>query len=242
MAGVRRVLTALVALTDHRSGEGTCTRAQVADVSGGMSVRWASRCLSILEDLGIITWSRGWLDHGTPRPGIIRISKRTLARLARRAAGYLDPRRATRAAALRRRIQTTLRQPTQHPHRRNPLSLRGELSSPLLPYRESSRAGQAPRHETGDNMTTKLLCIHGGDPTTCPICSSYYQPPRPRRRRGTPTPPPIDIAPINTGTQRTNGTRIVCAICAQPIPTCARAGLRDPHRHHPEPTTVQDTR
>lgn len=191
LAGVRRVLTALVDLTDHRSGEGTITRAQVADTAGGLSIRWTSRCLAVLEGMGLISWSRGWLDRGRPRPGIIRISKRALAALARAARHHLDPRRTARAAETTKRIATTLRWTTVVPHSwrkskpetQKPLSVRGELSSPLLPYRELSptpqgRSGHVPTATARKEHNT-MGCVHGNDPSSCEECWQASQPPTP---------------------------------------------------------------
>lgn len=247
LAGVRRVLTALVDLTDHRSGEATVTRSQVADTAGGLSVRWTSRCLRVLEDMGLITWSRGWLDRGRPRPGIVRISKRALAALARAARRRLEPRRTARALETTKRIKTTLRWTTVVPHawhkaakQQNPLSVRGELSSPLLPYRELSptagRSGHVPT-----TMTRKepdmMWCIHGNDPQSCEEC----------RQASQPTTPPPPLPPRNPplpprNPPRQAGTRIICGLCGSPIPVCGRQYMRNPDSHHrPEPVTVPAT-
>lgn len=240
LAGVRRVLVALVDLTDHRSGEATVTRAQVADTAGGLSVRWTSRCLRVLEDMGLITWSRGWLDRGRPRPGVVRICKRALARLARAARGYLERRRTERAAVLSERVASTLRWSTvpstswrKTKPKRNPLSGRGELSSPLLPYRELSptkgRSGHVPT-----TMTRKepdmMWCIHGNDPQSCEECRQASQPTTP--------PPPMP----HSKQPRQAGTRIICGLCGSPIPVCGRQYMRNPDSHHrPEPVTVPAT-
>lgn len=241
LAGVRRVLTALVDLTDHRSGEATITSAQVADTAGGLSIRWTSRCLRVLEDMGIITWSRGWLDRGRPRPGIVRISKRALAALARAARRRLDPRRTARALETTKRIKTTLRWTTvvptswhkSKPQKQKPLSIRGELSSPLLPYRELSptkgRSGHVPT-----TMTRKepdmMWCIHRNDPQSCEECRQVRQPTTP--------PPPIP----HSKQPRQAGTRIICGLCGSPIPVCGRQYIRNPDSHHrPEPVTVPAT-
>lgn len=232
LAGVRRVLTALVDLTDHRSGEATITRSQVADTAGGLSIRWTSRCLRVLEDMGLITWSRGWLDRGRPRPGIVRISKRALAALARAARRRLEPRRTARALETTKRIATTLRWTTVVPHawhkaakQQKPLSVRGELSSPLLPYRELSpttgRSGHVPTTMTRED--THMIYDYDTDPADEPTTSPW--PPLPPSKQA-----------------RRDGTRIICGSCGRPIPACARDHLRDPDSHHrPQPVTVPAT-
>lgn len=152
-AGLRAVMNALSNLLPWESAEGRVTRNQVADVAG-MTPKWASRCLRKLEDLGLITWHRGWLDKGQPRAGFIRVHKKRLAELARAATRYLDPRREQRKTDTVERINNTLRKTSIRPwKRRNPLSVRGELTTP--PYtvevpRASDGASKAvlPRAES----------------------------------------------------------------------------------------------
>ena len=81
-AGLRTVLNALVSLLPYESAEGRLTRAQVADAAG-ITPKWAGVCLRRLEELGVITWRRGWLDHGQPRAGFVRILKSRLAEMVR---------------------------------------------------------------------------------------------------------------------------------------------------------------
>ena len=135
--GVRTVLHALVALLPHTSAEGTITAAQVADAAG-LSIRWARTCLRTLEALEVITYRRGWIDRGRPKPGHVRISKQRLVELLHAARG--DGRA---AEVLRKRREATaqriaaLRQKTQRGRRsRFPLSVHRELSSSPPPYRE----------------------------------------------------------------------------------------------------------
>lgn len=241
LAGVRRVLAAVVDLTDHRSGWGVATRAQVAEAAGGLSLRWTSRCLRILEDLGVVQWQRGWLDHGRPRPGRIAIIKRALAALARAARAdrsARDARAAARAAALARRIRQTLRWSTIPPREwrpapQNTLSDRGELKTALPLYREESPSHAGRRgtslspHTRGDSEI--MICKHGNDPTTSDICSNTVAPPR-------------------DGEPRRTRTRVVCATCGAPMASCLRRHLHmlaHPRRHpgesdhEPQAVTVE---
>ena len=78
--GVRLTLRALAESLPSRSGQGLATVAQVADKSR-YSTRWTSRCLVILEDAGIITWHRGGVAYGRPRPSAFRINKQALVDL-----------------------------------------------------------------------------------------------------------------------------------------------------------------
>lgn len=162
-AGLQKVLTALTALLPWESAEGRLTRNQVADAAG-MSTRWASHCLRRLEDMGLINWRRGWLDHGTPRAGWIRVVKTRLAEMVRAVRGYLDDRKARRQADTRVRL-AKLKQRTIPPWKlRHPLSSRGELSSPLptqgstAQQRPDVRHPLTPSQAGGTSMTGCKTC------------------------------------------------------------------------------------
>ena len=71
LAGTMRSLK-----TDAR-GYMTITAAQLAD-RAGYSERHVRRWLPILEDLGILSWSRGWIEEGKPQPGSMKINKAVL--------------------------------------------------------------------------------------------------------------------------------------------------------------------
>lgn len=74
LAGTMRTLK-----TDGR-GYMTITAAQLAD-RAGYSERHVRRWLPILEDLGILSWSRGWIEDGRPQPGSMKINKKVLVKL-----------------------------------------------------------------------------------------------------------------------------------------------------------------
>lgn len=84
--GVRSTLLALEGLLPHKSAEGRCTAWQVAEAAG-LSEKWTRRCLTVLEDIGIITWRRGTILRGEPLPSFIRVQKRKLVQLIRIARG-----------------------------------------------------------------------------------------------------------------------------------------------------------
>lgn len=73
LAGTMRSLK-----TDAR-GYMTITASQLAD-RAGYSERHVRRWLPILEDLGILSWSRGWIEDGRPQPGSMKINKNTLVK------------------------------------------------------------------------------------------------------------------------------------------------------------------
>lgn len=64
--------------TDAR-GYMTITAAQLAD-RAGYSERHVRRWLPILEDLGILSWSRGWIEEGRPQPGSMKLNKNALVK------------------------------------------------------------------------------------------------------------------------------------------------------------------
>ena len=74
LAGTMRSLK-----TDAR-GYMTITAAQLAD-RAGYSERHVRRWLPILEDLGILSWSRGWIEDGRPQPGSMKINKNALVKI-----------------------------------------------------------------------------------------------------------------------------------------------------------------
>lgn len=64
-------------LKSDARGYMTITAAQLAD-RAGYSERHVRRWLPILEDLGILSWSRGWIEEGRPQPGSMKINKAVL--------------------------------------------------------------------------------------------------------------------------------------------------------------------
>lgn len=65
--------------TDTR-GYMTITASQLAD-RAGYSERHVRRWLPILEDLGILSWSRGWIEEGKPQPGSMKLNKNALVKI-----------------------------------------------------------------------------------------------------------------------------------------------------------------
>lgn len=73
LAGTMRTLK-----TDRR-GYMTITAAQLAD-RAGYSERHVRRWLPILEELGLLSWSRGWIEEGRPQPGSMKLNKTVLVK------------------------------------------------------------------------------------------------------------------------------------------------------------------
>lgn len=158
-SGARKVLHALVSLLPHESAEGQLTVAQVA-LRARLTARWTSKCLRDLEALGIITWRRGWLDHGQPRAGWIRVAKSALASLVRTLHGWLDTAHDRIRSATRDRL-AHLGSVTIRKHHR--LSQRPELSSPL-----PAPSGRTLR---GSPAQPALPTLPGGDAMQCETCN-----------------------------------------------------------------------
>lgn len=105
--GVRSVLRALGALLPHRSATGLVTACQIADAAG-LRPRQTRSNLHVLEDAGIIVWTRGGIRDGRPVPGVIKVVKKRLIELLRRARRDLPARLKKRATETARRLTDTL--------------------------------------------------------------------------------------------------------------------------------------
>jgi len=195
-AGLQKVLNALTSLLPWESAEAHLTRAQVADAAS-MTPKWAGHCLRRLEQLGLITWRRGWIDHGQPRAGWIRVHKTRLAEMVRAVRGYLEGRRQQRRVDTRERLERTLRQRTVPPWKlHRALSRQGELSSSLHTQGSTGRRPSASRQASptlpGVEMYPDLSCrVCGRGPDQCeqadrklpPSMRHSYEPRDPNRGR-----------------------------------------------------------
>lgn len=105
--GVRSVLRGLAALLPHRSATGLVTANQIADAAG-LKSRQTRDNLQLLEQSGLIVWTRGGIVDGRPQPGVIKVNKRALVLLVNRARHELPARLAKRAATTAQRLRDTL--------------------------------------------------------------------------------------------------------------------------------------
>lgn len=101
--------------TDAR-GYMTITASQLAD-RAGYSERHVRRWLPILEDLGILSWSRGWIEEGKPQPGSMKLNKGVLSKYVEDARAEYDqailPLRAAKTAARLARLRLLRIKPYQ---------------------------------------------------------------------------------------------------------------------------------
>lgn len=161
--GVRSTLTAIVARSKGKK-DLDVTVWQLSR-STGLSEKWTSRCLRILDGLGVIRWQRGQVIEGKPTAGFITIVKAVLLDLVRQAWAK------GRANWIERRAQTArrlamLKNPKAHLSMSSQPELSADLnaisSAPPRRALDSDRTTPPPdwaiRKET--KMDT-LLCPHG---------------------------------------------------------------------------------
>lgn len=102
--------------TDAR-GYMTITASQLAD-RAGYSERHVRRWLPILEDLGILSWSRGWIEEGRPQPGSMKLNKNVLVKFVNDARTEYDqailPLRAAKTKARLARLRLLRIKPYAH--------------------------------------------------------------------------------------------------------------------------------
>lgn len=103
MQGIRSTLRGLVDLLPFGSGMGFATAPQIADAAG-LSERWVRRCLTILEDAGVIAWHRGGVIEGKPAPSYFKISKVLLVEMIKGARPVLAAVEAERARVTAARL------------------------------------------------------------------------------------------------------------------------------------------
>lgn len=102
MQGVRNTLVALSDIVSAKSGMGKSTAFQLS-IHTGLSERWVRRCLHVLEEMGIITWSRGDVMDNKTRPSRFKINKKILVELINNARKSLhNLKRGHRAKTIRR--------------------------------------------------------------------------------------------------------------------------------------------
>nr|DAJ53187.1 MAG TPA: ethanolamine utilization protein [Caudoviricetes sp.] len=167
LAGTMRSLK-----TDAR-GYMTITAAQLAD-RAGYSERHVRRWLPILEDLGILSWSRGWIEDGKPQPGSMKINKNTLVKFVNDArVEYDEAVLPLRAAKTKARL-ARLRLLRIKPYARR-CQVRADMTSGLSSTERAAHGG-APRSLKPSKQTTSNTSIADtkGTPVTKRITFQAY--------------------------------------------------------------------
>ncbi len=156
--GVRSTLDAVAARLPHKSGQGWTTAEQVAQ-SAGLSPRWVRHCMHLLEDLGVIEWSRGGVIDGTPTPSYVRIVKAVLLDLVRAARPLREAADRARRTATNVRI-AHLRYVRGQRTRR---SAHAELSASLPTPTGEVPTTDLPERTDDMRVFVPPTCEHGGD-------------------------------------------------------------------------------
>ena len=169
LAGTMRSLK-----TDMR-GYMTITAAQLAD-RAGYSERHVRRWLPILEDLGILSWSRGWIEDGRPQPGSMKINKNALVKFVNDARVEYDeavlPLRAAKTKARLARLRLLRIKPYQ---RR--CQVRADMTSRLSSNERAARTAE-PRSlkpsSKKPTMSNTSIAESKGTPMTSRITFQAY--------------------------------------------------------------------
>lgn len=139
---LRVVLLTLSEIVGPQTATGVATANQIAD-RAGYTDRWTRHALHRLEEIGLITWTRGGISGGKPQPSRFTVARDVLVILIAEAResydGILARRRErteTRIAALRR---LTVRSKS---HKRR--SVHAEVTSTLLSTRSTLGPVRAP--------------------------------------------------------------------------------------------------
>ena len=184
--GVRSTLSALASRLPDKSAAGLIT---VWDLSqaAGLSERWTRRCLTLLEDIGIITWHRGGLIAGRPCPSYIRVIKKSIVALILEARGIHATREAQHNATTAERLRPwrgkTFKSLRTSPRR----SVHAELNASPHPPKGGSHSNtptpskgitqlspkypQIPPVEKLNQYMLAGSCQHGFESrSACPMC------------------------------------------------------------------------
>jgi hypothetical protein len=171
LAGTMRALK-----TDTR-GYMTITASQLAD-RAGYSERHVRRWLPILEDLGILSWSRGWIEEGKPQPGSMKINKAALVDYVQDARIQYDeavlPLRAAKTAARLAKLRLLRIKPY---HRRG--KGRADTASSLSSYerataRSGSRSLSLSIPPTNKSNAVSVAAVSEAKPMTIMITYQAY--------------------------------------------------------------------
>lgn len=131
--GVRATLRALVDELPHGSGEGMVTAYKISRSTGHCD-RWTRECLKALEELGVISWTRGGIVNGRAQASFIRIIKKRLVALIRDAKEMEQAvRREYRARVAERCKHFQHRTVFAKRDKQNPSIIHAELSSRNTP-------------------------------------------------------------------------------------------------------------
>ena len=186
LAGTMRSLK-----TDAR-GYMTITASQLAD-RAGYSERHVRRWLPILEDLGILSWSRGWIEEGKPQPGSMKINKAVLVDYVQDARIQYDeavlPLRAAKTAARLSKLRLLRIKP--YPRRGQS---RADIASSLSSYERASSATSSRSLSLSIPPTNKSNAVSEVKPMPMMITYQAYMQ---KKYPGTPSARWLDFVDID---------------------------------------------
>ena len=186
LAGTMRTLK-----TDRR-GYMTITAAQLAD-RAGYSERHVRRWLPILEDLGILSWSRGWIEEGKPQPGSMKINKSVLVDYVQDARVQYDeavlPLRAAKTAARLAKLRLLRIKP--YPRRGQG---RADITSSLSSYERATARSGSRSLNLSIPPTNKSNAVSEAKPMTMMITYQAYMQ---KKYPGTPSARWLDLVDID---------------------------------------------
>lgn len=186
LAGTMRSLR-----TDAR-GYMTITASQLAD-RAGYSERHVRRWLPILEDLGILSWSRGWIEDGRPQPGSMKINKSVLVDYVQDARIQYDeavlPLRAAKTAARLSKLRLLRIKP--YPRRGEG---RADITSGLSSYERATARSGSRSLSLSIPPTNKSNAVSEAKPMTIMITYQAYMY---KKYPGTPSARWLDLVKID---------------------------------------------
>ena len=186
LAGTMRSLK-----TDAR-GYMTITASQLAD-RAGYSERHVRRWLPILEDLGILSWSRGWIEEGKPQPGSMKINKAVLVDYVQDARIQYDeavlPLRAAKTAARLSKLRLLRIKP--YPRRGES---RADITSGLSSYERATARSGSRSLSLSIPPTNKSNAVSEAKPMTMMITYQAYMQ---KKYPGTPSARWIDFVDLD---------------------------------------------
>ena len=186
LAGTMRTLK-----TDAR-GYMTITASQLAD-RAGYSERHVRRWLPILEDLGILSWSRGWIEEGRPQPGSMKINKAVLVDYVQDARIQYDeavlPLRAAKTAARLAKLRLLRIKP--YPRRGQG---RADITSSLSSYERATARSGSRSLSLSIPPTNKSNAVSEAKPMTMMITYQAYMQ---KKYPGTPSARWLDLVDID---------------------------------------------
>ena len=186
LAGTMRTLK-----TDAR-GYMTITAAQLAD-RAGYSERHVRRWLPILEDLGILSWSRGWIEEGKPQPGSMKINKAVLVDYVQDARIQYDeavlPLKAAKTAARLSKLRLLRIKP--YPRRGQS---RADITSGLSSYERATARSGSRSLSLSIPPTNKSNAVSEAKPMTIMITYQAYMY---KKYPGTPSARWLDLVKID---------------------------------------------